>query len=200
MTAAHRPEDHLRAAAEALQGEQVSMQTLLAAHGPGTHGTLLVLVAVPCMLPIPGTGSVLGWGLLALALAMWRNGRDQPLQLPARVAGFQMSHSAAQRVLLLLARFYSLAGRLSRERLTALAHDGHRFWLAPKVAVMAVLIILPIPFGNVLPGIAVVLLGLGLAFRDGLAVLLSGAAAALALAFTAALGAGVWQLGAAWGA
>jgi hypothetical protein len=69
-------------------------------------------------------------------------------------------------------------------------------WLAPMLALMAVLIILPIPLGNVLPALSVVLLGLGLAFRDGLAVLLSLLAALLALAYALAFGFGLYWLGA----
>jgi hypothetical protein len=50
--------------------------------------------------------------------------------------------------------------------------------------------------GNVLPAIAVALLGLGLAFRDGLVVLLSTLFASLSVAYVAALGLGLVQLGA----
>jgi hypothetical protein len=39
------------------------------------------------------------------------------------------------------------------------------------MALMGVLIALPIPFGNTLPGLSVIVMGLGLAIGDGLAVL-----------------------------
>jgi hypothetical protein len=48
------------------------MQTLAQAHGPAAHGTWLLLMAVPCLLPVPGVGTVLGLGMAALAAAMWR--------------------------------------------------------------------------------------------------------------------------------
>lgn len=35
---------------------------------------------------------------------------------------------------------------------------------------MAVIVVLPIPFGNLLPALAMTLIGLGLVFRDGVAV------------------------------
>jgi len=41
---------------------------LAAVHGPAAQGTLLVLLAAPCLLPMPGVGSVLGIGLALLAL------------------------------------------------------------------------------------------------------------------------------------
>jgi hypothetical protein len=64
-----------------------------------------------------------------------------------------------------------------------------------KVGVMGVLIFLPIPFGNVLPALSLVLLGLGLAFRDGVAVVLSAGVSALAVAYTTALGVLAWVWG-----
>lgn len=98
----------------------------------------------------------------------------------------------ARRVLALLAHFYGLAHRLARQRLDPLAEPAPRSWLSAQVALMAVLIFLPIPLGNVLPALSLVLPGVGLAFRDGLAVLLSAALAACALLYTAALGVVVW--------
>lgn len=184
----------LRRAAEELQTERVGLDHLADAHGPAAIGTLMVLLAVPCVLPVAGVGTVLGWGLLALAAAMWRG--QSAVSLPPRVAQLQLSRSVAHRVLTTLARFYDLASRLSRERLPHLAQPGARTGLAPMLAFMGFLIILPVPLGNVLPAVSVVLLGLGLAFRDGLAVLLSTAAAVLATAYAGALGVGLWLLGA----
>jgi hypothetical protein len=56
------------------------------------------------------------------------------------------------------------------------------------MALMGVLIALPIPFGNTLPGFAVILLGLGLAVGDGLAVLGALVLAALATGVSITLG------------
>jgi hypothetical protein len=54
---------------------------------------------------------------------------------------------------------------------------------------------LPIPLGNVLPATALVALGLGLAFRDGWAVLLAVGTASLAVATSLGLLWWTWQLG-----
>jgi Exopolysaccharide synthesis, ExoD len=53
----------LRDAAAAIRDERVSMQAMVQAHGPEAHGTLLLLLAMPCLLPVPGVGTVLGLGL-----------------------------------------------------------------------------------------------------------------------------------------
>lgn len=186
--------DRLQTAADGLRGERVALGEIAAAHGPAAQGTMLVLLSVPCMLPIPGVGSVLGFGLIALALTLWST--QGSLCLPARVAAFNMPIALGQRVLRDLARVYSLAGRHARERWSTLAtQQMHRAWQIPKVLLMAVIIILPLPFGNILPALALALLGLGLAFRDGLAVLASVLMAALAVAYVMALALGAVELG-----
>jgi tellurite resistance protein TerC len=78
----------LREAAAAIHDERVSMRAMAQAHGPEAHGTLLLLLAMPCLLPVPGVGTVLGLGMAALAVAMWR-GHCTPC-LPQRVAELEL--------------------------------------------------------------------------------------------------------------
>lgn len=189
----------LLVAARSAQTGPVSVEGLLRAHGTAAPGSLLLLMAVPCMLPIPGTGTVLGLGLLALAAALWRG--ETLAWLPQRVARFEMSASCARRVLETLARVHAVAGRFTRARLPWVMGGSARRGLAALVAAMAVVLILPIPFGNVLPAVALVLIGLGLAARDGLAALLgaglatlTGAGTVLLLVMAASWG-GEWALG-----
>ncbi|MBC7942094.1 MAG: exopolysaccharide biosynthesis protein [Chitinophagaceae bacterium] len=186
----------LRDAAAALPGERVSMQTMAQAHGPEAHGTLLLLMAAPCLLPVPGVGTVLGLGMAALAAAMWRG--HSSVCLPRRVAELELSRHWARRVLGLLASAYAMAGRYSRARLSHLASAGRRSWTAAAVGLMAVIVVLPIPFGNVLPALAIMLIGLGLVFRDGAAVLLGLTTAGAALFVTAGLVLMAWVWGSEW--
>lgn len=160
----------LRDAAASIQGERVSMQDMAQAHGPEAHGALLMLLAMPCLLPVPGVGTVLGLGMVALAIAMWR-GHCMPC-LPQRVAELELPRHWARRVLMGLASAYALAGRHARPRMSHLASAGRRSGIAVAVGLMAVIVVMPIPFGNVLPSIALSFIGLGLVFRDGVAVLL----------------------------
>lgn len=185
--------ERLRAAAAELQSDRVSLAEMAAAHGPAAQGTLLVLMAVPCLLPVAGVGTLLGLGLVAVALAMWRG--HELVCLPPRVAGMALPRQGAQRVLGLMAGFYAFASRWSRERLTHLVRTGSCRWLATGVGAMALLIVLPIPFGNVLPALALTAFGLGMVFRDGVAVLLGAVFGVLALAFTAGLGLAAWHWG-----
>jgi hypothetical protein len=182
----------LREAAQALDADGATLANLLQAHGPAAGGSLLMLLAIPCLLPIPGAGTVLGCGVLALAVAMWR-GHPEAV-LPPRVADLRLSRESARRVLTMLACVHGLAERIATSRLAHLVPAWTSAWLALTVAAMAVLVILPIPFGNVLPALALTLLGIGLVFRDGVAVLLGAVTAVgtTALMVTLALLAADW--------
>lgn len=180
----------LRQAASSLNDERVSLQQLADAHGSAALGSWLILLALPCVLPVAGVGTVLGFGLLALAAALWR-GQQQP-QLPARVSGLALKREQASKLLHRLADFYAFSGRWARQRAPGWLRTERG--LAAKLGVMAVLIILPMPLGNILPALSVSLLGLALAFRDGLAALLAWVAALLAAAYAAALALGAATL------
>lgn len=186
----------LRATAANLSEERVSMKTLAQAHGPEAHGTLLLLMAVPCVLPVPGVGTVLGLGMAALAIAMW-SGHSSAC-LPRRVAELELSRHWAQRVLGTLASAYAIAGRFARARLSHLACPGRRSWTAAAIGLMAFIIVLPIPFGNLLPSLATMLIGVGLVFRDGVAVAFGLFMSGLALFITAGLVLMAWVWGSEW--
>ncbi|MGN6825909.1 exopolysaccharide biosynthesis protein [Paucibacter sp. M5-1] len=186
----------LRDAAAALHEERVSMQAMAQAHGPEAHGTLLLLLAMACLLPVPGVGTVLGIGMAALAVAMWR-GHCAPC-LPQRVAELELPRHWAQRVLVGLATAYALAGRYAKARLSHLAISGPRSTTAFAVGLMAAIVVMPIPFGNLLPALALVLIGLGLVFRDGVAVILGLMMSGVALVATTGLLLMTWIWGSEW--
>lgn len=182
----------LRATAGELPPGPVPLAALAEAHGGAWQASLLVLLAAPCLLPIPGVGSVLSLGLALLGLMLWLAPQDD---LPPRLARLQLPREGATRSLALLARFYELAHRLTRPRLALLAGPAARWWLAPVTLAMAVLIFLPIPFGNLLPAVSLMLAGLALAARDGLLMLGALGVAASALATSAAVIGLGWQAG-----
>lgn len=162
--------ERLRSAAARVGEERISMQHLLQAHGSAATGSLLLLLTVPCLLPLPGTGTAFGLALLALGLCLLR--RDEPLQLPERLLSLSLPGAAARRVLLSLATVYDWAGRCLQERLQSVQQGLSRRLLGPLVLAMGGVLILPIPLTNIPPGLALVAIGLGLVFRDGLFLLL----------------------------
>ena len=174
----------------------MSLRAMAQAHGPEAHGTLLLLLAMPCLLPVPGVGTVLGLGMAALAVTMWR-GHCVPC-LPQRVAELELPRHWAQRVLVGLASAYVLAGRHARARLSHLASAGRRSTIALAVGLMATIVVMPIPFGNLLPALALVFIGLGLVFRDGVAVVVGLLMSGVAVVATTGLLLMAWGWGSEW--
>lgn len=194
--------EFLRLQASGLR-EEVTLGWLTAQGGSVLPGLLIVLAAVPSLLPIPGVGNITGGALVALAIAIWRG--HQPLELPAKVQAWRLSPGSAKRLLRMLAWLHESAARYLKPR--ASNWVGARAWAcsAWPVAAMGVVIFLPIPLGNVFGAVALVVLGLGHSMEDGLAVAFGWALSGLTLLYTLALtwGLGVlghqlWQAAARW--
>ena len=185
----------LRDAAAAIHGEQVSMQAMAQAHGPEANETLLLL-AMHCLLPVPGVSTVLGLSMAALGVAMWR-GHCAPC-FPKRVAKLELSRHWDQQVLIGLATAYAVAGRYARARLSHLAISGPRSATALAVGLIAAIVVMPIHFGNLLPAVALMFIGLGLVFRDGIAVMLGLLMSGVALVATIGLLLMAWVWSSEW--
>lgn len=150
----------------------------------------MVLMAAPCLLPLPGIGNLMGAAMIGLAGLLWRGSAD--LGLPPRMAAYRLSPVNAQRLRRLLQLVEQVSARWARQRWPGWTHDRWIRWNAPAVALMGAIIFLPIPLGNVLPSLSVMLIGVGSSVRDGAALLLGWLLGLAAVAYTALLGAGAW--------
>lgn len=167
-----RPE-RFREAAE--RAGSVSVDDVLRLHGRATWPALLIVLAALSTIPIAGVGTALSLPLFVIA---WRwpstvRRAGTGLPLPERVRSLQIGACWSPRCLRLFAALHDAARSLMRRRWTGLRHpriaSAWRAW----IATMALVILLPLPFGNVLPALSLSLLGLGWIHRDGLALLVS---------------------------
>lgn len=174
----------LKDAVQHMHDGKVSVGFLADIHGKSAHGALLVFLSVLTILPIPGSGFVFSMGIFAVAWMMWKD--DDSHGLPEMVCKVEIPASAARKMIKTLTWIYDKAHRLSRERLIHLASSANKVWMVPFILVMGFIIFLPIPFGNGTPATALILVGLGLMARDGIAIvlgLLTGLAAVGVLIF-----------------
>jgi len=79
-----------------------------------------------------------------------------------------------------------------------LAVPGRRSGISLTVGLMAVIVVMPIPLGNLLPAIALALIGLGMVFRDGIVLVCGLLLSGVALLVTTGLLLAVWVWGSAW--
>ena len=186
--------DPFRHAAQS--GDRLSLSDLLDLHGEASPAVLLLVLSVLCVLPVYGVGTALSFAILAMAWrwgALTRGGTGLGTGLSDRLGQLSLSETWSRRCLHGLAWMYATAGRCLRTRWTALCHPRTGPWWGLWIALMGLVIFLPLPFGNVLPSISLVLLSLGWMFRDGLALLASAVVGSGAVAFTVAFGHLAWE-------
>ncbi|MFY7872343.1 MAG: exopolysaccharide biosynthesis protein [Limnohabitans sp.] len=152
-------------------GDPWRIEDLLALHGHASMAAILLVLALVTLLPVAGVGTVLSLGILTWAWAWVRNRETLPGL--TRIARVPLPHALASRSLRWLARLHLARSRWLRPRLQHFQTPAWRWPWAFWVALMALIIFLPIPFGNVLPAMSLLLFGLGLMARDGVLLLLS---------------------------
>ncbi|WP_395687676.1 exopolysaccharide biosynthesis protein [Aestuariivirga sp.] len=138
--------------------------------GERAFGALMFIFAVPNIIPTPpGTSAILG---LPLVILTWQVliGR-QSLWLPALVRERRISRDMLQTFVNKVTPVMTRLERVLRPRLSLIVNSNAAERAIGLVAFpLALILFLPIPFGNIMPAAAIACLALGLAERDGLAV------------------------------
>ncbi|WP_377297417.1 exopolysaccharide biosynthesis protein [Rhizobium sp. SGZ-381] len=177
-----------------LEAERTTLGQLLAVLGDHATALVLLVFSIPAIIPTPGipAGFVFGTALALLAVQLVI-GADR-FFLPARLARVNVPHRLLEAMAVRLGPKLGKLETWLKPRWKMLSGKRALRPLGLFIFVMAVLIALPIPFGNVLPGLAIFFIALGLAQRDGLAIgggLFFGVAA---MAFSAFILLGGWWL------
>lgn len=168
----------LQALADDASRERIAVADLLEALGDRALAALLFVFAFPNVLPMPpGTSALLGAPLVFLAAQMALNLRAW---LPAVIAGRSMARSDFAGLVRRIGPWLVRAERLMKPRLTPLASGAMESVVGALCLLMALVVLLPIPFGNMLPALAICLLAMGILERDGLWVVAGLAAVAVA--------------------
>ncbi|GAB1480660.1 exopolysaccharide biosynthesis protein [Paracoccaceae bacterium] len=160
--------------------ERVAIGELFARIGERAHYTLLILFALPNTLPgIPGTSAVLGVPLLYLTLQL---ALGRAPWLPGFIARRSISHQALASVLERAQPWMVRGERYLKPRLRGLTGIVAERWIGACSVVLALMIMLPIPFATPLPALAIIFAALGLMEEDGLWVLVGAVTGTIAAA------------------
>ena len=183
--APRRTSEVLSALAAAHAGERITVGDIVHGLGDRAFGMLLFAFAAPNLPPlgIPGLSSVCAVPLLILALQLMA-GRAEPA-LPGWVTARSMPTAAFRRLMAYVVPWLARAERLVRPRAAIAVSGAGERAAGAAVAILAVVLVLPIPFGNLLPAIAIALFGLAIVERDGLAALAGHGVAVVSLAVVA---------------
>ena len=159
---------------EGAKGERISVGDMLDAFDARAYGPLIVLFAAPNVLPValPGISAVLGAPLILLT-GQLMIGRHRPW-LPDLLRRRSLARTSFEAMIARIVPRLQRIERMIRPRLLVLTGGTGKRVIGAVGMLLAAIVFLPIPFGNSLPGLALVLMAAGLLGRDGVAVLAGG--------------------------
>ena len=162
--------DLLQALADRTDHERVSVQDLLHALGDRALGALIFLFAFPNVLPLPpGTSFILGAPLVFLVAQLML---AQPPWLPHFIGKRSMVRQDFATLLARIVPWLVRAEKLLKPRLQVLTSAVMERVIGAVCLLLATLLVLPIPFGNMLPALAISFMALGLLEGDGVWILI----------------------------
>jgi len=180
MTTVHfrNPEKRLSVAlaeaAAAVQGHAVTLRELLGYIGEQGLLVFCAVLAAPFLFPVslPFMSTALGLPMLLIGFAVTVN---RVPWLPARLLDHALPSATVQQVLERVTRWAERVEHLIRPRLLSLTGSPGVNVVNGGLLLLSVLLLMAplplVPFANTLPGIAIMLLALGMAERDGVVLL-----------------------------
>jgi hypothetical protein len=170
-----------------LKGDRVKLGDMVDALGEAGIGLTILMLALPSFIPVPGlpTGVVFGTALAILALQIM-TGADR-LLLPRWLRERSLPRGPVVTGGLWIAPWFRRIEWMLKPRLGLLSGRMAHVVLAIPIFVHAVMILLPIPLGNQLPALAVIVFAFGLIERDGVAVLIGWGLTIVAIAWNSAI-------------
>lgn len=165
----------------------LSIGEALEAMGPTGIAFAILFLAIPALTPIPGPfGMFFGTALALISLQIVAGSRR--VWLPAIIRNRKVSSAAFELVVRHSIPMIARVEKVVRPgRLEVLTGPAVQTLLGIPVFLLAVVIALPIPFGNILPVFSLVVLAAALMERDGLVTLIGLLLASATIVMTAAL-------------
>jgi hypothetical protein len=159
--------------------ERISIGDFFEVMGDRATGALMLILAFPNLVPTPpGTSAVLGAPLLFLAAQLTFGLRPW---LPRVIARRSMRREDFDAVVSRIHRWVVFAERMLNPRLSVLVEPPAEYFAGFLCLLLAIVLTLPIPFGNILPAFAICLFAFGILGRDGLFSLLGMTTAVISL-------------------
>ena len=175
----------LQTVADESTADRISVGDLLRAMEGRAVGALLLVFAFPNVLPSPpGLAAILGLPLIYLSSQLML-GRDP--WLPPFIANRSMTREVFISLVTRAIPWIARAERMLKHRFWPLVSPPAQRLTGALCLFLSLVLILPIPFGNMLPSIAICVLALGLLERDGVWIVAGATAAVIATGIVGSL-------------
>jgi hypothetical protein len=156
------------------KGETVTLDWILGQLHERAFGLFLLILALPCCIPfLYGLPQIVALPLMFVA-AQILLGRRVPW-LPGKLSARTVSAEGLGTLSRRSAPWLKRIEAVSRPRLTALTNAPVDRLVGLVLVLFSASILVPLPGTNTVPGLAVVIVAMGLLQRDGVLVLLGGA-------------------------
>ena len=168
--------DTLETLRKSADGDSVKLGRILDDIKQRGYGPLIMLLSVFVILPtgmIPGVPAVVGFALLLIAGQMLV-GRKQPW-FPQKLQNFSLDTDKIRKSVDVARPWAKRLSKVLRPRLTALTEGTVAGQCVAACITLAAFLMIPLGFVPLLPlalGAACLLLGLGMATRDGVVILI----------------------------
>lgn len=166
-------------------GETIRLGDLIRGLGKRSFGPTLLICALPEALPLPiaGVSAFIGMPLVLVSLQLML-GYTTPW-FPKWIANRSIKRKDFEKGVNIVLRYLARFEKIIRPRWKLITTPIAERLLSILFFLLACVIVLPIPFGNFLPAIALVIISLGLIEGDGLVIVVGIITACLVLAVMA---------------
>jgi hypothetical protein len=152
------------------QEENLTVEQILARMQGRAHTALLVLFALPNTLPsIPGTSALTGIPLVYLSIQMMLG---KSPWLPGFIMKRTFPRASLAAIMEKVSPWLQRGERYLHPRLGILTSPSAERVVGILMTIMALAVLMPIPFGNMLPSLAIIFFAIGLMEEDGAWILL----------------------------
>ncbi len=171
--------------------ERITFLEIAETFGSRAIGAMMLLFAVPNVIPLPpGSSAIFGAPLILIA-AQLVIGRTT-LWLPGFLANRSLRTADLKRVTDKVLPRLRWVERLLTPRFQGLFGPVGTRFLGLICLLLSIILFLPIPLANMLPGLTISILALALLARDGVAWLVGMAGAIASFAIVAAVSGALW--------
>jgi hypothetical protein len=155
---------------EQQQGEKVYLRNLLLGLDDRAFGWTLFICALPEALPLPiaGLSAIIGIPLVIVSGQLVLGFRKP--WLPKWIGDRSFKRRDFEKIVRKSLPYLNKVEHLIRPRWQFMNSPAIERLLGVIILILAIVITLPIPFGNFLPAIVVVLISLGILEKDGVAI------------------------------
>lgn len=155
---------------ESTNEEKISIGQLKDKMESTSYALLMIIFCLPLLIPIPtpGLSAIVSLPLLFLTFQLMI-GKTSPW-FPKKISKISLKISDIVKIIEKLEPYIIKIEKFLKPRLEILIQKKAYNFIGAYCFLLSILIILPIPFGNVIPAISIFIISLGLLQKDGVFV------------------------------